>query len=129
MIISVINTTSLHRQEVQNKIRAVTRQLSEDFRRYWHTDVQLRLEGWTGETLAPNRPLNMRDDAVIYLWKDHNTAAPLGYHDLTYRGVRSGFVFPDLSDNPKILIVLRKPTQITSAKLPILDPVVLGVKQ
>ena len=98
MIISVINTTSLPRQEVQDKIRAVNRQLREDFRRYWHTDAELRLEGWTGETLDPNRPLNMRGDAVIYLWEGDNTTAALGYHDLTYRGVPFGFVFPDLSN-------------------------------
>lgn len=98
MIISIINTTSLHRQEVQDKLRAVNRQLQEDFRRYWHTDVQLRLEGWTGETLDPNRPLNMRGDAVIYLWGDDNTANALGYHDRTYRGVPFGFVFTHLSE-------------------------------
>ncbi|MDE0220544.1 MAG: hypothetical protein OXJ90_14860 [Spirochaetaceae bacterium] len=47
--ISVINATMLCRQEVQDKIRAVNRQLQDDFRRYWHADVHLRLEGWTGE--------------------------------------------------------------------------------
>ena len=35
MTISVINATMLHRQEVQDKIRAVNRQLQEDFKRYW----------------------------------------------------------------------------------------------
>ena len=59
MTISVINTTMLPRQEVQDKIRAVNRQLQEDFKRYWHVDVQLRLEGWTGETLDPSRPLKL----------------------------------------------------------------------
>ena len=60
MIISIINTTQLHRQEVQNTLRAVNRQLQEDFLRYWHTDAQLRLEGWTGEPLDPNRPFAAR---------------------------------------------------------------------
>ena len=98
MTISVINTTMLPRQEVQDKSRAVNRQLQEDFKRYWHVDVQLRLEGWTGETLDPSRPLNMRGDAVIYLWDGSNTAQALGYHALTDRGVPYGFVFPCLSD-------------------------------
>lgn len=98
MIISIINTTSLNRQEVQNKIRAVNRQLQEDFKAYWHTDVQLRLEGWTGETIDPSRPLNMRGDAVIYLWEDDDTTHALGYHALTNRGVPFGFVFPHLSE-------------------------------
>jgi len=98
MIISIINTTTLNRQEVQNKIRAVNRQLQEDFKAYWHTDVQLRLEGWTGETIDPSRPLNMRGDAVIYLWEDDDTTHALGYHALTNRGVPFGFVFPHLSE-------------------------------
>lgn len=98
MIISIINTTSLNRQEVQNKIRAVNRQLQEDFKAYWHTDVQLRLEGWTGETIDPSHPLNMRGNAVIYLWEDDDTTHALGYHALTNRGVPFGFVFPHLSE-------------------------------
>ncbi|MCY4596000.1 MAG: S8/S53 family peptidase [Bryobacterales bacterium] len=97
MIISIINTTSRPRQEIQDKIRAVNRQLQEDFRRYWHIDAQLRLEGWTGDTIDPKNPLNMRGDAVIYLWGDDSTTKALGYHDLTHRGVPYGFVFPSLS--------------------------------
>lgn len=99
MVISIINTTGLCRQDVQDRIRAVNRQLQEDFKRYWHQDVQLRLEGWTGETLDPNRHLNMRGDAVIYLWDGTSTADALGYHDLNYRGVPYGFVFPRLSQS------------------------------
>ena len=93
MIISVINATMLCRQEVQDKIRAVNRQLQDDFRRYWHADVHLRLEGWTGEAPDPRRPLNMRGDAVIYLWDGDKTARALGYHGLTARGVPYGVVF------------------------------------
>ena len=97
MTISVINATMRDRQEVQNAIRAVNRQLQEDFKRYWHADVQLRLEGWTGETPDPGRPLDMRGDAVIYLWDEGESAAALGYHALTDRGVPYGFVFLDLA--------------------------------
>ena len=97
MIISIINTTSLHRQEVQDKVRAVNRQLQEDFKPYWHTDVQLRLEGWTGEDIDPDRPINMRGDGVIYLREDDDTGGALGYHDRNYRGVPYGFVHTNLS--------------------------------
>ena len=45
MIISIVNTTDLDRQEVQHTLRAVNRQLQGDFRRYWHTYAELRLEG------------------------------------------------------------------------------------
>jgi hypothetical protein len=49
MIISIINATQLPRQQIQDVIRAVNRQLQEEFKMYWHKDVELRLEGWTGE--------------------------------------------------------------------------------
>ena len=97
MIISVINTTDLDREEVQHTIRAVNRQLLEDFRRYWHIYAELRLEGWTGEPLNPGRPFNMRGDAVIYLLGGHTNTNALGYHAVTHRGVPYGFVFPSLS--------------------------------
>ena len=98
MIVSVINTTELDRHEVQRTLRAVNRQLQEDFRRYWHTLVELRLEGWTGESLDPTRPFNLRGDAVIYLLGGQSTFNALGYHALTHQGLPYGFVFPALSD-------------------------------
>lgn len=97
MIISVINTTDLDREDVQHTLRAVNRQLQEDFRRHWHTFVELRLEGWTGEPLDPNRPFNMRGDAVIYLLDGHTNTSALGYHAVTHSGIPYGFVFPSLS--------------------------------
>ena len=39
MIISVINNTQLAKEDVQRVLRAVNRQMSEDFKRYWHRDV------------------------------------------------------------------------------------------
>ena len=91
MIISIINATGRERQEVQNKIRAVNRQLQEDFKPYWHMDVQLRREGWTGETPDPERPLNMRGDAVIYLWEDADTAQVLGYQVSPWTASQSSY--------------------------------------
>ena len=104
MIISIINNTSLHHQEVQDVIRAVNRQLQQDFKRYWHKDVQLRLEGWTGEKEGfdgapdPDNPIDMRGDAVLYLWEEEDVADALGYHALTSAGVPYGFVFTRLSE-------------------------------
>ena len=97
MIISVINHTQLPRQEIQNVIRAVNRQLQEDFRRYWHKDVQLRLEGWTGEAPSPKIPFDMRGDAVLYLWDEDDVEDALGYHSVNNSGVPFGFVFTELS--------------------------------
>ncbi len=99
MIISIINATQLPRQEVQDVIRAVNRQLREDFKKYWHKDVELRLEGWAGDALNPQEPLNMRGDAVLYLWDGPDANDALGYHDLNNNGVPYGFVFTTLSDS------------------------------
>jgi hypothetical protein len=98
MIISIVNHTQLPRQEVQDVLRAVNRQLQEDFRRYWHKNVELRLEGWTGESPSPKSPFDMRGDAVIYLWDDEDVPNALGYHDLNNNGVPFGFVFTALAD-------------------------------
>ena len=97
MIISIINNTGLTRQDIQDTLRAVNRQLQEDFRRYWHTHAELRLEGWTGEPLDPERPFNMRGDAVIYLLDGQTNTNALGYHAVNHGGVPYGFVFPSLS--------------------------------
>ncbi len=98
MIISIINHTELSKDEVQRVVRAVNRQMQEDFRRYWHKEVHLRLEGWTGEQPDPELPLDMRGDAVLYLWDDNDVENALGYHALNYQGVPYGFVFTQLAD-------------------------------
>lgn len=98
MIISIINNTDLHHQDVQDVLRAVNRQLQEDFRKYWHKDVEIRLEGWTGEAPNKDTPLDMRGDAIIYLWDEVDIENALGYHALNYRGIPYGFVFRRLSE-------------------------------
>ncbi|MBV1877181.1 MAG: S8/S53 family peptidase [Pseudomonadales bacterium] len=96
MIISIINATQLPRQKIQEVIRAVNRQLQEEFKNYWHKDVELRLEGWTGEELNPDVPLQIRGDAVLYLCDGENEDA-YGYHNLTNYGVPYGYIFTKLS--------------------------------
>lgn len=99
MIISIVNGTDLPKEEIQRTLRAVNRQLAEDFKKYWHRDVQLRLEGWTGEQPDPSIPLEMRGDAVIYLWDEPDVAGALGYHERSGVGVPYGFVFRALSES------------------------------
>ena len=98
MLISIINNTNIHRQDIQDVLRSVNRQLQEDFRKYWHTDVELRLEGWTGESPDPDFPLDLRGDAIIYLWDEEDIPGALGYHSVTRAGLPFGFVFTDLAD-------------------------------
>ncbi len=97
MKISVINATQMEYQEVQTVIRAVNRQLQEDFKKYWHKDVELVLEGWTGVEPDPDNPFEIRGEAILYLWDQDDVDGALGYHALTNMGIPFSFVFTQLS--------------------------------
>lgn len=99
MIISVINHTNgqLTDEEVQQAIRAINRQIKEDFEPYWSLGATLRLEGKAGPKPKPQEPADMRGDAIIYLWDKTNIANALGYHAKNNRGIPFGFVFTELS--------------------------------
>ena len=99
MIISVINLTNgqLSDEEVQQAIRAVNRQISEDFEPYWSMGALLRLEGEAGSRPTPQNPVDMRGDAILYLWNETNIPGALGYHDRNNHGIPFGFVFTELS--------------------------------
>src|SRR5438093_1239513 len=97
MIISVLNRTSglLDDAEVQRAIRAINRQIEEDFAPWWDMRATLRLEG---RTTAPRQELSdMRGDAVIYLWHPTDVRGALGYHAENFLGIPYGFVFPGIS--------------------------------
>lgn len=98
MIISVINHTNgkISDQEAQRVIRAINRQIAQDFDPYWSMSATLRLEGRSSE--QPNiASADMRGDAVIYLWDQVNVVDALGFHDRNFRGIPFGFVFTALS--------------------------------
>ena len=99
MIISVINHTNgkLSDEEVQRAIRAINRQVEQDFEPYWSLGATLRLEGKAGAKPKPQAPSDMRGEAVLYLWDNVNVANALGYHDRNNRGIPFGFVFTELS--------------------------------
>jgi hypothetical protein len=99
MIISVINHTNgkLGDEELQHAIRAINRQIREDYEPYWSLGATLRLEGKAGAKPKPQETADMRGEAVIYLWDNVNVANALGYHDRNNRGIPFGFVFIELS--------------------------------
>jgi hypothetical protein len=104
MIISVINHTSglLSDGDVQRAIRAINRQIAEDFAPHWGMSATLRLEGNSrGATSRPavQHPIEMRGDAVIYIWHPLNVPIALGYHALNFLGIPYGYVFPALSES------------------------------
>ena len=99
MIISIINHTSgkIKDEDVQSTIRAINRQINEDYTPYWSLGATLRLEGRSGKQPEKEKPEDMRGEAVIYLWDEVNVDDALGYHDKNYSGIPFGFVFTELS--------------------------------
>jgi hypothetical protein len=99
MIISVINHTNgqLGDEQVQGAIRAINRQIREDFEPYWSLGAMLRLEGKTGPKPKPQESADLRGDAILYLWNNTNVPNALGYHERNNSGIPFGFVFTELS--------------------------------
>ena len=69
MIISVINQTNgqISDEELQIAIRAINRQIREDFEPYWSLGATLRLEGRSEKKPSAESLADMRGDAVIYM--------------------------------------------------------------
>lgn len=99
MIISCINHTNgqISDEELQTAIRAINRQIEEDFVPYWSLPATLRLEGRSGNQPDEEDPAEMRGDAVIYMWNEVDVEDALGYHARNFRGIPFGFVFTELA--------------------------------
>ncbi|HEU0208390.1 MAG TPA: hypothetical protein VFQ78_05365, partial [Candidatus Udaeobacter sp.] len=98
MIISVINHSSglIKDEELGFAIRAINRQIAEDFEPYWSFGATLRLEGRSRKRPKKQILADMRGEAVIYVWDEADQDA-LGYHNRNNRGIPYGFVFAELS--------------------------------
>lgn len=99
MRISVINLTHglLSDQEVITALRAINRQIAEDFKPYWNAAGTLRLEGVSTDEVDVDSTADMQGEAIIYLWDKSDVPDALGYHDSNYRGIPYGFVFVDIA--------------------------------
>ena len=98
MIISIINQTNggISDEEVQRAIRAINRQIKDDFEPHWSLGATLRLEGKSGPK-PKQQPVDVRGDAIVYLRDQVHVDDALGYHDTYNRGIPFGFVFNELS--------------------------------
>jgi hypothetical protein len=97
VIITVVNMSGIPDAELQHAIRAINRQIHEDFEPYWSLTATLRLEG-KSQTKPDKLALpDMRGDAVLYLWDQVDIPGALGYHDANARGIPYGFVFTELA--------------------------------
>lgn len=100
MIISIVNHSAgiISDEDLQVAIRAINRQISEDFEPYWSFGARLRLEGRAGRQPNKQSLTDMRGDAVIYMWDDGDVEDALGYHETNFGGIPYGFVYPKLCD-------------------------------
>jgi hypothetical protein len=100
MIISVINHSNgkVSDKQAQTVIRAINRQIREDFEPYWSLGATLRLEGTRSADPDPQSPADMRGDAVIYLYDKADVPGALGYHALNNPGIPFGFIFLDITE-------------------------------
>jgi len=101
MNISVVNHSNgrITDEDLQHAIRAVNRQVREDFAPYWGMSATLRLEGRSAEKPETVELADLRGDAVIYIWARVNVRRAMGYHWQNNRGVPFGFVFVDIAES------------------------------
>jgi hypothetical protein len=99
MVISVLNFSNglVDDGALQSAIRAVNRQISEDFQPYWGFGAQLRLDATLQRRSAKIKNSELRGDAVLYIRVSPRNAADEGFHTSTFGGVPYGFVYLDVS--------------------------------
>lgn len=95
--ISIVNRTlTISDLELHRVVRAVNRQVADDFAPYWGFGGRLRVEGPAGDSLDAEAARELRGDAILYLLDSATSADALGYHARTLRGIPYGFVYLDL---------------------------------
>ena len=98
--IAIINFSSLDDRQAQNAIRAINRQVTEDFMPIWGSGYVCKLHA---SPFDPAHPNVMQEDpvqaeGVIYLVDQPHIQGALGYHDMNNAEVPVGFVFTDLGN-------------------------------
>ena len=87
-------------EEIRRAIRAVNRQIADDFSPWWRCWGELRLEAVAA---GPDEPpsndalVDLRSDAVLHLWPGADAACALGHHFAARDPRPWGIVFPDLA--------------------------------
>jgi hypothetical protein len=98
MRITVVNMSGMEDESVLPVLRAINRQILEDFSPYCGQHATLRLEGRATTRPEHQKPPKLRGDAILYLWNEPDVEGALGYHDENSIGLPVGFVFTELSD-------------------------------
>lgn len=103
MLISVINHTRGRKKitdaRLQEVIRAVNRQIAEDFVPAWSMPARLRLEGHSMSAADTETSTDMRGDAILYLLTSvADQDGTLGFHEKNSAGIPYGFVYTEISE-------------------------------
>ncbi len=96
--ISLLNMSGKNDEEVLNVVRAVNRQIADDFYPYWGQSAVLRLEGRASAQPDREKPPELRGDAILYLWNKADVPGVIGFHAENNAGLPFGFVFTELAD-------------------------------
>jgi hypothetical protein len=102
MLISVVNrSTHLSDADLQVAVRAINRQLEEDFYPHWQFGARLRVDSAGRVPTQRERKVDLpllpgrRGDAVLYIEDKATMSLTEGYHDGNNDDVPFGFVFLD----------------------------------
>ena len=98
--IAIIDFSSRSDREVQDALRAVNRQIVEDFMPIWGGGRMLKLHA---SSFNPDDPDSLTEeavnaDSVIYILDQPHIPGALGYHSINTSEIPVGFVFEDLGD-------------------------------
>jgi hypothetical protein len=101
MVISIVNHTNgqVSDEVLQGVIRAINKQISDDFEPYWSMSAILRLEGRSADQPDQVEMADLRGDAIIYMWDKSDIEDALGYHFQNAKGIPYGFVFTDIAQS------------------------------
>lgn len=95
--VSVVNrSNAISDRDLHRAVRAINRQISEDFEPYWAFGGRLRLEGPAGRHADLKSLKELRGDAILYILDSTRSNDAIGYHDRNLNGIPYGFVFLDL---------------------------------
>jgi len=97
--IAIINFSNVNDQDVQRAIRAVNRQIQEDFMPLWGQGRDLRLHASPVDPTAPALDQErVSADSALYLVTESTLPGALGYHDMNTAEIPVGFVFTGAGD-------------------------------
>jgi len=101
MRIAVVDLTApgtVEREKLHRVVRAINRQIEQDFFPYWNLRGELRVEALAkGALPGPGAPPGGRSDGVLYLVEGVGDGSLLGVHELHEAGVAFGYVHLDVS--------------------------------